>query len=1024
MKDVFIEYVSQRFTHQTVKNYPFRIRQCDKFLKKHGIIESVDSLMDIDTPWDVNRCLEKLSLIEEFVEKDKISRGQYSATIKRYIEFLRERRKPQEIKNLENEFQIILDEIPNIDDFEPKSFCQKDGEIIGLFLESCNLGKIDLNNFKHLKALSLYNNNFSTIENILGLGELKHLKTLQLGSNCISRFENIKIKTLERLYLYDNRLEAIDLQNFPGLVFANLTGNNISAINVSNNKNLVGLYVDDNNLEDKLSIQNIIELKNLELLKIDRNPFFLDAGFILDDSDNHILLVKNYLSTLEGTLCDIVLPVKVMLLGNHQCGKSTFLRYYMSEPSELPSDTDSTHILEIVRYHNQPMSDAPYIIFYDFGGQDYYHGLYQAFFTADSVNILFWCKETNKNQIRKTNTYTRDFSREYWLNQVQYALKKRRDTQSLKEPIILVQTHADSEHTKRENFRGDANKYNIVNELFLSFNKDSVQSNNYFKIGLEYLQETLNHEVKVKQRIEKKPDYYSDFLHYILRSESTDAILVEDLLPYYGRKVLANETKGDIKSYLKSDLQQLALKGIVLYYDDKNLNEYVWLSPSSTISKIHEKILSKEKVNKGVIPKEVFEQLCEDERLRYLLINEKVVFFDKSINSYVIPNYLKLSSQDEYYDLIEFGFDSPNISLKFIDFIPFGLINQMICFFGRNPDKKHYWRDRLIFTFEQKYKILIKLDFDNLIIDISYLTLSLGSKKENIEKLLIFHIIDFYWGKEPKYTKRGIRLINDDPNNDKILQEFREKCYQEYLSEESINIPEDLYISLDQKNYVNYKKLWNIDSQYIQSYRLFDGSILNNDSSKNLPLSRFKHLVNNNNLSTMKKIFISYSRKDVEYKNELKNHLNMLKFFDIADNWSCEEITIGKWDEQIQGELESSDLIVFMLSANFFSSQYILDKEVKKGIELAANNPDKKIVSVIVSDFAGLDKFKSVINEEDLNDTQSAVLALGDWQFLAYSDVINSFTGNREEKITPLKRHPHPEQALSQITEKILEVLK
>lgn len=1022
MKDGFIEFMSQSLASGTISTYRGKIGQCDELLWKYQLIPLGESLFDIDLPQKVDEYFEQLKKIEEFNEKDTISHWQYSAAIKKYIEYLVYMRKPTEILELERNLNIKLKETSFYGiTINPKSYYLKDKKTLGLNLVDCNISKINLSNFRDLESLSLFGNNISSLKDIIGLEQQINLNFLQLAENNITEIDEIRLEKLEILYLHNNGLQKItNLSGFPNLKRLGLHNNHISFIDFDGINKLETLSIENNNIKDEETIKKIISQNCLKELTINNNPIFHDVGLILEDSENHLLIIKNYLSTLEGVISEIDLPVKVMLLGNHQCGKSTFLKYYTSEPNELPSSTNSTHILDIVRYHNQPMADAPYIIFYDFGGQDYYHGLYQAFFTADSINILFWCKETNKNQIRKTDTYTRDFSREYWLNQVQYALKKRKDIQNSKEPIILVQTHADSEKTQRENFRGDANKYNIVNELFLSLDKDSVQNDNYFRISLEYLQETLNHEVKVKQRIEKKPDYYSDFLHYILRSESADAILVEDLLPYYGRKALAHETKEDIKSYLKSDLQQLALKGIVLYYEDKKLNEFVWLSPSFTISKIHEEILSKEKVNKGIIPEKEFEQLCKDDNLKHLLINEKVIFLDKSINSYIIPNYLKLSSQDEYYDLIEFGFDSPNISLKFIDFIPFGLINQMICFFGRNPDKKHYWRDRLIFTFEQKYKILIKLDFENLAIDISYLNLSQNIKNKDIEKFLIFHIIDFYWGKEPKYTKRGIMLVNNDPDNDKKRQKHIEDGYKEYLKEENINIPEDLFISLDQKNYVNYKELWGINSQYIQSYTLLESTTL----SKTLPSSRFKHLVNNRNLRTMKKIFISYSRKDVDYKNELKNHLNMLRFFDIADNWSCEEITIGKWDEQIQGELESSDLIVFMLSANFFSSQYILDKEVKKGIELAANNPDKKIVSVIVSDFAGLDKFRSVINEEDLNDTQNAVLALGDWQFLAYSNVINSVTENREEKITPLKRHPHPEQALSQITEKILEVLK
>lgn len=1026
MKDGFIEYMSRTLAPKTISTYKGRIGQCDELLIKYEFFEHGKSLFNIDIPPIVEEYFDKLRTVDEFNERDTTSHWQYSAAIKKYIEYLIYIRKPSEIFELERELNIELRETSRIGlAINPKSFCIENKEVVGLNLEYCNIERINIANLHHLEDLSLFDNNILSLEDIIGLEKLRNLKVLQLAENYISDIGETKLYSLEELYLHNNNFtDVINLINFPNLKRLALHNNNITSLNLVGVENLEVLHIGNNNIEDGEVIKQILNLKNITELTIHNNPFFLDTGLILEESENHLSIVKNYLSTLEGNFSDVVLPIKVMLLGNHQCGKSTFLEYYTSEPNELVQNSDSTHILNIVHYHNNPMSDAPNIIFYDFGGQDYYHGLYQAFFTADSINILFWCSNTNKNQIRKTEIYTRDFSQEYWLSQVQYALEKRRNTQNYKEPIILVQTHADLEGAKRENFRGEANKFNIVNELFLSLKKDFVQNDNLFKISLEYLRETLNHEVKAKQKLERKPDFYYDFLHYILCSDSTDAILIENLLPHYKRKALAHETNKDIKNYLKSDLQQLALKGLVLYYDDTKLSEYVWLNPSLTIEKIHEEILSKEKVNNGVIPKEEFDQICRDDNLKQLLINEKVIFFDRCVNSYIIPNYLKLSSQDEYYDMIEFGFDKPNISIKFISFIPFGLINQMICFFGQNPDKKHYWRDRLIFTFESKYKILIKLDFDNLIIDISYLNLSSNIRNEDIEKLLIFHIIDFYWGKEPKYTKRGIILVNNDPDNDKKMEEFKKDGYQEYLREERVNIPEDMYISLDQKNYVNYKELWSIDSQHIQSYTLSPKGNLDKQNIKTLLTSRFKNLVNNPKLKTMKKIFISYSRKDFDYKEELKNHLNILKRFDVADNWSCEQITIGKWDEQIQKELEDSDLIIFMLSANFFNSQYILDKEVRTGIEQVANNPEKKIVSVIVSDFAELDKFKSLLDENDLTDTQKAILTLGDWQFLAYSNVINRVTGNTEERIIPLKRHPHPEQAFAQITEKILDIFQ
>jgi hypothetical protein len=79
----------------------------------------------------------------------------------------------------------------------------------------------------------------------------------------------------------------------------------------------------------------------------------------------------------------------------------------------------------------------------------------------------------------------------------------------------------------------------------------------------------------------------------------------------------------------------------------------------------------------------------------------------------------------------------------------------------------------------------------------------------------------------------------------------------------------------------------------------------------------------------------------------------------------------------------------------------------------------KKILNVIVSDFVDLNLLKDVLNKNNL---QNSAIQLVDWQYLPYGKVVNSVTGNVEEKIIPLKRHPSIEEALAQITEKVLKI--
>ena len=177
-----------------------------------------------------------------------------------------------------------------------------------------------------------------------------------------------------------------------------------------------------------------------------------------------------------------------------------------------------------------------------------------------------------------------------------------------------------------------------------------------------------------------------------------------------------------------------------------------------------------------------------------------------------------------------------------------------------------------------------------------------------------------------------------------------------------------------------------------------------------------------------KKIFISYSRKDVDYKEELKKHLSIIGQVEIVDIWSCEQIMIGKWDEQIQKHLKESDLIIYMLSANFFTSPYILEQEVMKVMECG---PKQDVLCVIVSSFADLNKIEDYISSilGTIADKQKAILALKEFQYLPYGKIENPVTGQREEVIVPLKDYTVQtgssiEQAFSQIANKVIDFFK
>ena len=76
-------------------------------------------------------------------------------------------------------------------------------------------------------------------------------------------------------------------------------------------------------------------------------------------------------------------------------------------------------------------------------------------------------------------------------------------------------------------------------------------------------------------------------------------------------------------------------------------------------------------------------------------------------------------------------------------------------------------------------------------------------------------------------------------------------------------------------------------------------------------------------------IFISYAHADEDIKKELDKQLTPLKRSGKIETWNDRELVAGQeWDEVIITELNKSDVILLLISADFIASQYIWDKEL------------------------------------------------------------------------------------------------
>jgi internalin A len=872
-------------------------------------------------------------------------------------------------------------------------------------------------NFKNIEVLSLSLNKINNFNFLPFLVKLKRLylgacqiknisflkglniELLDIGENPIEDYTTLKsLNKLSDLRINNSHLTDITfVKDLKGLLYLHLHDNKIRNISFfSKLKKIAFIDVSKNEIDDISEFEFIEELPNLNIIAYD-NPCFDKHSIIFNkNSSNGYKIILNELKKLEDIQISLRLPEKILLLGNHFSGKSTLLNYL--QHGSLDFQSNSTHILKIENYPLK-YKKLPKAIVYDFGGQDFYHGIYNAFLTVNSTTILLWNSSTNSNFISQDSQKRSNVNYDvrYWMGQ---RLKNEFDGE-----VIIVQTRADEIDNNRYSY---LNEYLINEEFYVSLKNESEnQIEEKFKIKtLDYLKESIDYIIDKKQFEKNKKGKISvnsfNLIQHIISSEETHIPVRKlDLREYYD---VSNDER------FETELEQLELQGMICIHNDK-----VWLKPVALAKYFHDIILEDSLICNGIVAKEVFEEKI-DKNVKDFLLDRRVIYLlknnigDKIKEDYIIPNYLPLSCDSEAdYSLMTFGFDNPLFVIKYKDYIPFGFINQIIIKFGNIFDSSRLWRDQLLFKTSHKnqnIKVLIKLDYTELKVRVyTHCEKNINPNYKNIMETYLFRKI-------VKSYNKFSKIFNSDGlfNNN----------FDDYVSENT-------FLSKDDINFIFYKDLKDFDltETKIRTYILDKQNNFTIDKSK--PVSLYQNFTTRK-LKTMKKVFVSYSNEDHYYKDLLMKNLKPLTQFQLLKPWSCEDMTSGNWNEQIQKELKEADIVIFMMSLNFITSDYILREEVFKTFEEIKHNPNKKVICILVKNFAWqyFDKFKKLTNltDEDFLKLQDAntLTELNSKQFIPY-DIEKKGTPDERRFLKPLNKWEYEEDAYVEIVRNIVENL-
>ncbi len=81
-------------------------------------------------------------------------------------------------------------------------------------------------------------------------------------------------------------------------------------------------------------------------------------------------------------------------------------------------------------------------------------------------------------------------------------------------------------------------------------------------------------------------------------------------------------------------------------------------------------------------------------------------------------------------------------------------------------------------------------------------------------------------------------------------------------------------------------------------------------------------------------IFFSYSHKDERLRDQLANHLSVLRHQGLVAGWHDRKIGAGnEWEGEIDQHLNAARVILLLVSADFLASRYCYDLEMKRAMQ-------------------------------------------------------------------------------------------
>ncbi len=759
----------------------------------------------------------------------------------------------------------------------------------------------------------------------------KSLTYLGLGDNQIgdegARVIGANCKSLTYLDLGGNQIgdegAKVIGANCKSLTSLNLGGNQIGdegARAIADSfKEITELLLMDNKISNFTPFIPIIENNpNLKLftnfeydelsgLNLSENKFVEPPQEIVEQGKEAIL---EYYRQKEISGTKLLLEAKMVLLGDGRSGKTTLTCRMMGK--DLPKEADRTPGVDIiVGAYSFPVKEGDFKLnIWDFGGQDKYKPLHQFFYSESAVYVM----------VADSGNAMTDFAD--WFETAELFGKGS--------PLIVVLNE----------FR-DGLGYGIFDEerwrrQFPKLIRSVHMVNLLNQKGFPPVEQEIRHLAYQLPHVRYEyPENWANIRSELERKRDENFISLQEYLRICSANNLPERHSAMVLSSVLHNI------GVCLHYQNNDLlSQHLILKNEWATTAVYKILEDHEvaEVKKGFFNLSDLHRIWTDDnyqdmipQLLALMCEFKLAYPLPQKNEFVTPVLLPHSPPQDW----QFNSTDYITALVEYEFLPKALMTQFIVSRHTDIDRERtlVWRDGVVLTWPSDTKAEIR-KIKSRGRD-AFQILVTGLERKGLLTLIIKTFRDLH----TEY--KGIRMNEVVPCPCKGCQQ--KKNQQHYFDLENLTNR----LEKSRRKVECDKSLEEVDILQmlgdlftLERLGFWDQEEKSNEERVNQKVKTE---------SSGKKVFISYSKSDEHYRNELEKHLSVLKRNGNISTWHDRKLLPGeKWDGKIKEEIKEADIILFLVSSDFLATDYIWDVEIKGAIERDQEYKNVFVVPIIV----------------------------------------------------------------------------